>query len=117
MQAVRNARKRAAKKGRECQLTLDVARELWARCKGHCELTGIRFHVRREAGTQYRAFSPSIDRRDSAAGYTLNNVRVVCTAVNVAMNQWGEDVLRRIAKGMLRGDLAHEWPQQDDKAK
>ena len=39
----------------------------------------------------------SLDRIDSSKGYTVENCRLVCTAVNLAMNEWGEDVLERIA--------------------
>ncbi len=51
---------------------------------------------------RHRPFAPSIDRRDSSAGYTKENCRVVCMAANFAMNAWGEDVLRTIATHMIR---------------
>lgn len=109
-EAIRNARRRAAKRGLECDLSAEVAQSLWERCKGRCELTMIRFHTKKEDRHQYRAFAPSIDRLDSRYGYTMNNVRVVCTAVNVAMNQWGEAVLRRIAAGLLKGTISQGVP-------
>jgi hypothetical protein len=43
-------------------------------------------------------FAPSVDRRLSSGGYTEDNVRLVCVAVNFAMGQWGEDVFLHLAK-------------------
>lgn len=45
-----------------------------------------------------RPLAPSIDRIDSSLGYTRQNCRIVCAAVNYAMNVWGEDVLWRLFK-------------------
>jgi hypothetical protein len=47
-------------------------------------------------------FSPSIDRIDTVGGYTTDNVRLVCVAANFALNQWGDDVLRRLAHGVVK---------------
>lgn len=33
-------------------------------------------------------------------GYTPDNIRLVCVAVNYALNAWGEDVLHRIVDGI-----------------
>ena len=46
-------------------------------------------------------FAPSLDRVVPARGYVAENVRFVCTAANFAMNQWGVDVLRRLAYGVV----------------
>lgn len=100
MHAIYNARKRAKKNGMDCDLSSEVAEELWWRCGGKCEITGIPFDYSADGNAQKRAFIPSIDRKDNSKGYTASNVRVVCSAVNIAMNQWGEDVLYRIAAGL-----------------
>lgn len=100
MQCVHSARKRATKKGETHELSIEQARALWARSGGACEMTKIRFDFTAMPGKR-RPFAPSIDRIDSDRGYSIDNLRVVCVAVNLAMNQWGEDVLVRVAVGML----------------
>lgn len=100
MQAIYSARRRAKDRGLECDLDDGHAKELWRRCKGRCELTSIPFDLEKIEGCFRRPFAPSIDRVNAAGGYTASNVRVVCTAVNLAMNQWGEDVLFRLARGL-----------------
>jgi hypothetical protein len=100
MQAVYSARKRAKDRGFTCELGEDEALALWRRCKGRCELTGIPFELGRPDGCIRRPFAPSIDRVDASKPYTKDNTRVVCTSVNLAMNQWGDGVLYRIARGL-----------------
>lgn len=78
----------------------DVAR-LWKRCGERCEVTGIPFDL--EKSTQYRRrpWFPSLDRVDSTQPYSFQNVRLVCVAVNVAMNEWGLDVLLKISQAIV----------------
>lgn len=69
-----------------------------------CALTGIAFDtVKVEGGTRHhkRPYAPSIDRIDNSLGYTDTNVRIVCVAVNLAMNTWGEEVLFKIAANLV----------------
>jgi len=44
----------------------------------------------------------SIDRIDSKQGYVYGNVRVVLDIMNVAMNAWGEAVLRDVMSKWLK---------------
>lgn len=46
-------------------------------------------------------FQPSVDRMDCSRGYELDNIRIVCLAVNIAMSDWGEAVLRKIAERIV----------------
>ena len=67
----------------------DVARIQSKIDAGFCELTGVEFNTR-----DRRKFnSPSIDRIDSSRGYTPDNIRIVCFAINAAMCDWGADVI------------------------
>lgn len=93
MGAVYQARKRT-----ERPISTEDAMHLWTRCAGKCEVSGIPFSLGR-ADQRYarRPWAPSIDQIEAGKGYGLNNARVVCISVNYAMNQWGEDVLYRIA--------------------
>lgn len=95
--------KRNAKaRGIAFDLTRADLAAMWARCRGRCELTGIKLDVLRVTGCKRRPMAPSIDRIDSRAGYAPGNCRLVCVAVNLAVNEWGDDLFARIAKGYLR---------------
>lgn len=48
-----------------------------------------------------RPFAPSLDRLDGTRGYQRDNVRLVCTIANFAMNRWGETVLFQLAQGIV----------------
>lgn len=97
-----SARKRAKAKGMDCTITLDHILEM-ARSSGErCAVTGISFCATKSKGQHKAPFAPSLDRIDSTKGYTRANTRLVCVCVNMAMNQWGETVLRTIAEAYLR---------------
>lgn len=97
-----SARKRAALKGWPCTLTEGEMAALVRRADGRCMVTGISFDHKASLSHYHRPFAPSLDRLKNTDGYTLENVRLVCVAVNIAMKQWGEDVLIKIARGILR---------------
>jgi hypothetical protein len=80
---------------------------LWDRCGGRCALTGLAFHGGRfGAGKAKRAFWPSIDRIDPEVGYTRENCRLVLTAVNFALNAWGDEVFMRIARAAVDTEVS-----------
>lgn len=94
------ARTRAKKCNVPCTITLD-----WVRAKlqpGICEMTGVPFSYARPAKGMHRnPFSPSLDRIDSAAGYTPENTRIVTTQVNLARNEWSDAVLFEMARRLM----------------
>lgn len=107
--ALRSARGRARQKRKRCDLDLASLTELWREQKGRCALSGLRFHEERIAGAFVpRPFSISIDRINPGGGYTIDNVQLVCTAVNFARGQWGDDVLRQIAYGIVATEREQE---------
>ncbi|WP_333710325.1 hypothetical protein [Malikia spinosa] len=76
--------------------------DLIRRSRWRCEISGIHFEF--AAPTQrgpHRPFAPSLDRIDSNIGYIKSNVRLVCLAVNLAMNRWGVEVLEKISAGIM----------------
>lgn len=91
------AKKRAEAKGLDFDLKGHV-KDLQDRIdRGFCELTGYPFDFTLDDVTGYRRFdSPSLDRIDNDRGYTYDNVRVVLSIVNYALNVYGEDVLRAV---------------------
>jgi hypothetical protein len=95
---------RQARKRRSYSLTADEEMRLVSDTKGRCSVTGIVFSLRRDK--YFRApFAPSLDRIDSGRPYELGNVRLVCVAANLAMNEWGEWVLAAIANGYVAKSL------------
>lgn len=70
-----------------------------------CEVTGIPFDLwqtGRRAVVRRMPMRPSLDRREPRDGYVIGNVRIICTAANMALNEWGDDVFELIAEGLLR---------------
>jgi hypothetical protein len=88
-------KRRADGKGQAFDLTED-----WIESRlslGTCELSGLKFTPRGDN----EARMASIDRRDATKGYTQDNCRVICWALNAAFNDWGEDESRLIWKEYL----------------
>lgn len=95
-----NARKRAAELGLAYDLT-----EAWVRARieaGRCELTDAAFDLCPTSKFRHNPFSPSIDRIDCSRGYTMDNCRVVLTAMNLALNAFGELIFEHIAQAYLK---------------
>jgi hypothetical protein len=62
---------------------------------GRYALKGLRFDLHVVGSFKARRpFTPSLDGIDSAGGYTRNNARLVCQAINFALNADGEDTFR-----------------------
>jgi len=83
---------RARRVGRSYEPRLfDLALERYRSQNGRCALSGIEFDLREVGqGAAKRPFAPSLDRVDATGGYTADNVRLVCQAVNFVLNAYGE---------------------------
>jgi len=92
---------RTARKRKRYGLSKQDEQALVEASGGRCAVTGISFGLHRPDGWLRRPFAPSIDRIDSKVGYDPENVRLVCVAVNIAMNEWGEEVFRLVAEQYL----------------
>ena len=66
---------------------------------GVCAVSGLRFNDAKMGAATRRPFAPSLDRIDCSQGYVFNNCRLVCTCVNLAMSDYGEDALIVVASG------------------
>lgn len=99
LETANGARQRARTRGLPVDEDLcALALELYRAQGGRCALSGLPFNLRVVGGGKARRpYAPSLDRVDAASGYTRDNVRLVCQAVNFALNAFGEDVLREIA--------------------
>lgn len=94
---VATCRTRAQRRGIEFDLDTHVG-ALQARIDaGRCEVTGWPFSL--SPGRNYD--SPSLDRIDAKRGYVYDNTRVVLNLVNVAMGDWGENVLANVMRSWL----------------
>jgi hypothetical protein len=97
--AVANSRAKARRVGIPHALTAYDIDKLLVDQKYRCAVTGIELAAPLNT-TQ--PFGPSLDRIIPALGYVVGNVRVTCLIVNLAMNKWGEGVLRRL---LLEGQI------------
>ena len=75
--------------------------ELFLKSNGRCALSGIPFSIEIVGKRNRMPWWPSLDRIESREGYTPNNIRIVCYAVNVALWDFGDEVLIKIAKGVI----------------
>ena len=78
-------------------------------------MSGISFNDERfDHAFVKHPYAPSLDRIDSQVGYTPGNARLVCTCVNFGLGQWGDEVLRRVAVGMLKKEASPPAPTEDE---
>jgi hypothetical protein len=92
-------RNRAVKRSIPFMTRAEIA-QLWDRAAGRCEVSGVPFSLERLPGRVARPWAPSLDRVESSGDYRMGNCRIVCAAVNMAMNEWGHDVLLRVVQSM-----------------
>lgn len=95
---LKNARARKI----EVHIGLQDIEAMLVRARGRCELTGLQFDFRITDGCRIKPWIPSVDRIDAAGPYIASNCRLVCAAVNIALNQFGENLLVAIATGLLK---------------
>jgi hypothetical protein len=103
----RAAKKSAQQRGIEFDLTVNDITVMLERAGGRCEVSGLEFSDLAFPGATRRPWSPSLDRVVSNQGYSPSNCRIVVAAVNLALNEWGDEVLLTIASALAdRNQLA-----------
>lgn len=90
----------ARRQGVEFSLTFEELTQIVKVADGRCQITKIPFEVRFSEGERRRLWAPSLDRIEPRKGYTFDNCRLVCAAVNMAMNDWGIEVLLKIGRAL-----------------
>jgi len=94
------AKKRAEKKNIEFNLTKEWISQQLEKQKYCCILTNIPL-IFNETENYINPYAPSLDRIDSNQGYTKDNVRIVCAAINLSLNEFGEDTFRKICEAYI----------------
>lgn len=106
---VKTAMRRLDSSARNRGLTNTLAESelltLARRSKGCCELTGLKFEFDQKPGWKRHPLGPSIDRIDPERGYEVDNCRLICLALNIAINEWGESVYRQVAEAYRTNSL------------
>lgn len=99
------ARRRAKTSEKGFELASKDIEDLWVAQGGKCAVTGIALELENtteEHNNSRNPFGPSIDRVAASKGYTVDNIRLVVTIANVAMNNWGESVMEPVLVALLR---------------
>lgn len=98
---IQAAKQRAQKHNLEYSLDREWVLDLYEKQNGKCLLTGINFSMENPGDTNLNPFSPSLDKVIPKLGYTKENTRLVCVAVNLALNEFGEETFKKIAQSYL----------------
>ena len=79
-------------------VTLNQLMNIWRKQDGKCAVTGL---VMTWAKGTYLPTSISIDRIDSSIGYRLDNVRLICYAINAFKGVWSDDHMIEMARAIV----------------
>jgi len=102
-----NAKWSAQRRGKSFEISLCDLEKLVEDQEYKCAVTGKIFNIDKARGANNsKPYAPSVDRIDARYGYTRDNIRLVCHAVNKAMGDWGEEVFY---------DLAHHARRRNKK--
>lgn len=95
----RRAKRRAAVSGRTFEVTADDLRRLIEKTT-HCPYTGVPLDLGRMDGVKRNPWGPSVDRKDSRKGYTLDNIEITSLWWNLAKNEWPPEVMKAALYGL-----------------
>lgn len=96
--ALKRARSRARTKSIEIDVNLKDVTQMLEKQSYKCAVSGIKFTDERVGSSPRMPFAPSIDRIDPSRGYLKGNVRLVCTIVNLAIADFGDEIFLRMCK-------------------
>ena len=93
---------KAKKRSQEYGIQFDISREFISKLlkPKRCSVTNIPIICELSCGGK-NPFRPSLDRIDNSRGYTEDNTRVVCVAVNYCLNEFGMLVFNKICQSYL----------------
>lgn len=106
-------RKNAVARAIDFDITVEQVEAIYRAQRGRCAVTGIVFCEDDAPHWRTRPFFPSLDRIDNALGYSPENVRWVCAATNIALNDFGEGVFKMLALSYAARHLDHQMTLSD----
>ena len=95
---ISSSRKRAAKFGWDCNLTIPYLAKLWFDQKGRCALTGIMLEYESGDLQSKNPYRTSVDRIDNNGGYVQGNVRLLTHWANNAKSTWSDETFIKFVK-------------------
>lgn len=97
------AKERSSRKKIPFDISFDDVVKMYNDQKGLCSLSGLKLVTNelRESNKHYYPYAPSIDKIDPSKGYVLSNIRIVAVIVNLALNQFGDDVFDIMCKSYI----------------
>lgn len=104
-----SARNRAKKQKRQYNISLKWLLKQYDKQNKKCKLTNIllEFKTNVRKRKQFLPFSPSLHRLNEYKGYTKDNVSLVCTGINIAMNRFKREDFKKIVLGYLLKEKAY----------
>lgn len=105
-----SAKQRAVKQLKKYELDIKWLLKKYEKQNGSCLLTNIKFDLTKSLHNKrfFNPFAPSLDKIDPSKGYTKSNTRLVCVMINLALNKFGEDRFKQIAKAYIKTRKAKE---------
>lgn len=94
------SKRRAKKKNMPFDLTKEWIIQQLETQNHLCALTQLPF-LFEETENQLNPYAPSLDRIDPNKGYTQDNVRIVCSIINLSLNEFGEETFKKICESYL----------------
>lgn len=97
----------AAQRGLPFALSLREYEDILAKSGGRCAVSGVLLtwntppQWKRPPKTARDPWAPSVDRTDSRRGYDAANCRLVCMAANLALSDWGDQILIHLARHVV----------------
>jgi len=89
---LKGAKRRAKRKGRECELDLEFLKNLFLKTNGFCPISKVAFNLNNGTVKENNYMRPSIDRINNDRGYTKDNVRIIAWGINQQKNDMNEDL-------------------------
>jgi len=100
-QMLQSAEKRARKINVIFDLDFNYLITLYQSQHGKCAVTGLNFVLEKQGNYSRRPFAPSLDRINNSEGYTKDNVRLVCTIVNLSLSEFGDKVFDQMCESYM----------------
>ena len=97
-----SARARAKKKKIPYELSVEIIKNLCEKQQNRCAITDLPFHFHNLNSYKNKPYAPSIDRRDCAKGYTLDNIQITCVIVNKAKNEYCQEIFDLMCMSRMR---------------